>query len=62
MTTDNKGVLTLYYSESFVIPSNFTSFNSTIIDIQILPFDVVNLKFLNFTWNVTDFTNTKLVV
>lgn len=53
MTTSNEGVVTIYFSESLIIPSNFTSINGSALNVKILPFNKDNIKFLNFTWNVT---------
>ena len=57
-----EGVLTIYFSESLTIPPKIENINNTVLDIKILPFSTDQLKHLNFTWNVNDYSNAKIVI
>ena len=62
VATNNEGLVTIYFSESFIIPSNISSIDNTVLDLKIIPYDTTNLDFLKFTWNVNDYTNSYFVI
>ena len=60
MTVNNEGKVFVYFSELFVVPSNITAVNETVLDVVIIPSGAVLDEFLYYTWNITDFKNDYL--
>ena len=57
MTTSNEGQLKIYFSELFIIPSNFTTnINNSVLDLKIKSKSGVDPKYLNFTWTTVEYT------
>ena len=58
----NEGEITIYFSESLIIPPHIDYLNNTVLNVSLIPYDRFYMNYLNFTWNVTLFTNTYFVV
>jgi hypothetical protein len=56
----NKGLLLIKFSEQVIVPQNYTSFNSSILNIQYIP-SYENNVVLN-SWQITTFTSTSFSV
>jgi hypothetical protein len=57
ITANNEGVVTIYFSENLFVPPSINYINNTVVDLKIIPYDVEDIGFLNFDWNVIEFTS-----
>jgi len=53
ITTSNTGEVRIYFSEKMIRPSNITSIDSEVLQVDLIPSGAVDLKYLRFTWEVT---------
>ncbi len=51
--TSNTGEVKIYFSEKMVRPSNITSIDSEVLQVDLIPSGAVDLKYMRFTWKVT---------
>ncbi len=56
ITTSNTGEVKIYFSEKMIRPSNITSIDGEVLQVDLIPSGAVDLKYLRFTWKVTQFT------
>ena len=58
MTTSNEGLLKIYFSEQFIIPSKFNiNINTTVLDVKLISKSGVDPKFQKFNWTTMDYNN-----
>ncbi len=63
MTTSNEGQLKIYFSELFIIPSNFTTnINNSVLDLNIKSKSGVDPKYLNFLWTTVEYTHQYITI
>lgn len=53
ITTSNTGEVKIYFSEKMIRPSNITSIDGEVLQVDLIPSGAVDLKYLSFTWKVT---------
>ena len=56
------GLVTVLFSDKVMIPANYTSFNSSVINLLIKKTDGKIDRSINYTWNVTDFSSTTMLI
>ena len=62
LEVSNQGELTIRFNKSMIIPSNYTNMDFKQLKIDILPGAAIDTKYLNFTWNVTEFKEKYFII
>ena len=59
---DEFGLVTLKFNDTLIVPSDLTEIDSSILEVQIRPYDTEMLELKGFTWEVRSFSKTKLTI
>ena len=59
----NKGLVKIEFSKKLEPNQNFTTINEDMLNVTIIPnFNQLNFSKLDFTWEVTNFTQKEMII
>lgn len=58
----NRGWMVIEFNREVLIPTNYTYFNNSILNMTVLPGDYSDKTLLNFNWTIKDFTTRQIMV
>ncbi len=56
------GLMTVTFNEAITVPSNYTTFNDTIMNVTIKPGADSDINNLVFNWTLEDFTSSQMTL
>jgi hypothetical protein len=54
--------MTVKFNENMVTPTNYTSFNNSVLGIKILPGEMSDYSELTFNWTVIGFKDDEMII